>query len=295
MSSKYTVSYAQNREDIILQGFFADYKKKPGFYVDVGAGNPNIDSVTRGFYEAGWRGINLEPINHIHKALQEHRSKDINLNVGISNKPGELNFREYAADGFSTFSKDVQEQYNADTSGLTEKYQDYVVKVVTLAQVFDEQNITTIDFLKIDVEGYEYEVIESNDWNKYRPKVLCIEANHVKRDWRKILKSNRYSLAYFDGLNEYYIDADNPLSFDYVASVIDREPIVRYDVVTLFDELKIKNQILAQDVARQKILLEDFKYHLELAKSKNEELERISGFAKMKLRKGLSKARKKDN
>ena len=66
---KHFISYAQNREDVILNGFFEGRDK--GFYVDVGAGNPVDDSVTKLFYDKGWHGINIEPIPHIYKELEK--------------------------------------------------------------------------------------------------------------------------------------------------------------------------------------------------------------------------------
>lgn len=293
MSVRLTVSFAQNREDVILAGFFKDYETKAGFYVDVGAGSPLTDSVTRLFYEAGWSGINLEPINHIYQALNKHRKRDTNLNIGISNQPGKLQFREYAADGFSTFSKDIQKQYQTETSSLTEKYNDYEVEVMTLEQVFKANKTQVIDFLKIDVEGYEFEVIEGNDWSKYRPRVLCIEANHVKHDWHDILKNNKYKLEHFDGLNEYYVDTHKAITFNYVTALIDKEPIVRYDLALEFSELEKHNIILKKDVARQNTLLADFKYALEQAQAQVKSLEDANLSMNKKVCKSVVKIKKR--
>src|ERR1700742_2763080 len=97
-----TVTYAQNREDILLDAFFRDIEQ--GFYVDVGASHPVVSSVTKLFYEKGWRGINIEPSHKYYKLLEEDRPEDINLNVGISDKKGTLTLREYQGYGLSTFS-----------------------------------------------------------------------------------------------------------------------------------------------------------------------------------------------
>lgn len=102
LSQKYQISYAQNREDIILSGFF-DINKK-GFYVDIGAFHPEEDSVTKIFYDKGWQGINIEPNPRLYRLFEKSRKEDINLNIGISDKEGELLFREYPdAEGYLLF------------------------------------------------------------------------------------------------------------------------------------------------------------------------------------------------
>src|SRR6185312_9435381 len=80
------------------------------------------------------------------------------------------------------------------------------VAVMPLAQVLADNQVASIQFMKIDVEGLEYEVLDSNDWSTYRPEVICIEANHVKKDWRPILRKAQYTLVFHDGLNDYYLD-----------------------------------------------------------------------------------------
>lgn len=237
----FLISHAQNREDIILSGFF--HHTKTGFYVDVGANDPAIDSVTKNFYEKGWRGINIEPISRLYKKLEEERPRDINLNIGISDKRGHLVFREYKAfHGLSTFVEDIKEDYDKLIE-RDKKYKDYVerkVEIKTLKQVFDEQEVKEIDFLKVDVEGYESEVINGNDWGKYRPKVICIEANHIVKDWRPFLTEKGYELVFFDGINNYYIDSKAGKSlkeFSYPETMLPT-PIIDYRVVGIIEYYK---------------------------------------------------------
>ena len=100
------ITYSQNREDLLLSGFFD--LTKHGFYVDVGANHPIHDSVTKYFYDRGWRGINIEPNPNIYALLVEDRPRDINLQIGVSNVKGSLKLREYpAGDGLSTFSEAI--------------------------------------------------------------------------------------------------------------------------------------------------------------------------------------------
>ena len=196
---KAITTYAQYNEDLILQALLDGVDR--GFYIDVGANYPVIDSVTKTFYDKGWNGINIEPVKSLYQELVNQRKRDINIQCGAGNKKGKLSLREYVdIPGHSTFSKEQRANH-----GDSLKYKDYEVETKPLKDILRENNVEHINFLKIDVEGYEYEVIEGNDWKMYRPEILCIEANHLDKDWRPILKSNSYTLFISDGLNEYYI------------------------------------------------------------------------------------------
>lgn len=231
-----TISYAQNREDLILRGFFPnDYK---GFYVDVGANDPNIDSVTKIFYQAAWNGINIEPIKNLYEDLVKERQMDINLNIGIASHEGRLKLREYKGNGLSTLSETMKKEHEASPSPFTTDYKDYEVPVLPLKAVLKQNNVKNIDFMKVDVEGYEYDVLASNDWTLFRPSVLCVEANHIEKDWRPMLKRAGYKHVFFDGLNEYYVDAKSKVTreFSYVDAVVNRQPIVSHHLVSILDK-----------------------------------------------------------
>jgi FkbM family methyltransferase len=225
------VYYSQNREDLVLAAFFPDVQK--GFYVDVGGYDPDYDSVTKLFYLQGWRGINIEPQPSGYQKFQDERKRDINLNIGISNTNGELKLRTYTSGGLSTFSENVKRQYEATPDNDTREFKEITVPVRLLKEVFAENEVEHINFMKIDVEGYEYEVLESNDWDKYRPEVLCIEANHIEHDWRPLLQAANYELVFNDNLNDYYVDkaTDRKAKFDFVKDVInDRGGGIRADI-----------------------------------------------------------------
>ncbi len=242
MGQDHIITYAQNREDIILRGFFSP--DEVGFYVDVGAEHPTKLSVTKIFYDQGWHGINIEPIKQGYELFTKDRARDINVNLGISNRSGALQFRQYEGSGYSTFSEDMKIEHTKDAEHLVKNYKDYVVNVTTLKNLFKEYDVNSIQFMKVDVEGLEYEVLSGNDWSKYRPEVICVEANHIMKDWRKLLIDQGYKKVFFDGLNEYYVDTsvDNPRSFDYVESVIYKEPIVHFE---LLDDFKKRDEAVS--------------------------------------------------
>jgi FkbM family methyltransferase len=232
---KYKISYAQNREDIILSAFFNEDEK--GFYVDVGANDPDIDSVTKLFYLKGWSGINIEPIKRLYAKLEQERPRDINLNVGVGEKKSSLLFREYVgAEGLSTFSDAMKEEYKGLSEGQ-KPYTEYQVDILPLKRIFENAKVKNIQFMKVDVEGFEYEVLKGNDWKLYRPEVICIESAHIKKDWHELLKKEGYEQAFNDGLNDYFIDNHKPqrlAKFSYIKTMLP-EPVVP---VALHDDIK---------------------------------------------------------
>ena len=215
----YQISYSENHEDIILAGFFN--KNIQGFYVDVGANHPEDKSITKLFYDMGWHGINIEPIPRLYELFEKQRSRDINLNIGVSDQSGILTFRDYINnDKISSFI--INKNYN------NQKYKNYSVQVKPLKQIFIENNVRKINFLNIDVEGYEYEVLSGNNWSIYRPQVICIDSTDIIKNWKSILLNNSYILFFFDGLNEYYVDKNEKSlseNFSYVKAIIEKQPI----------------------------------------------------------------------
>lgn len=271
----YLISYAQNREDIILKGFFENQKN--GFYVDIGAYHPTIASVTKFFYDSGWTGINIEPNPTQFKTFKQLRKRDINIQVGVSDKKGELIFREYP-NGMSTFSEEVIDIVE-EKKGSRPNHKDYKVQVTTLEDIFNEYNIKNINFLKIDVEGFEYEVIEGNDWEKYRPEVLCIEADHIVKDWRPLLRKAHYDFIFFDGLNEYYVAKEHSeisKRFSYINTMLLGKAILPAHFKHIVDQ---NENLLGVVESLQKSIVElnfvNESLNLEIIKSK-----RVSASAK---------------
>lgn len=168
-------SYSQDGEDMVLKAFFETRDNYQGFYVDIGAHHPFRFSNTAYFYEKGWSGINIEPTPDLIAHFQKHRPRDINLNVGISNTPSQLTFYIFDEPALNSF--DEQLSNFRDTTTQYNIVERIAIQTHRLSDIFDEYlpKDKQIDFLTIDVEGLDFEVLKSNDWNKYIPTFILVE------------------------------------------------------------------------------------------------------------------------
>ncbi|MBD2392882.1 FkbM family methyltransferase [Cyanobacterium aponinum FACHB-4101] len=244
MENKF-ISYAQNFEDVLLNRIFRE--QNTGFYVDIGANHPVYDSVTKAFYERGWRGINIEPVPQYYNLLKCDRTEDINLNIGISDEEGELTFCDLVDTGLSTFDQEMAEKLSKEDGFSMEKY---TVKVKKLADICHQYIHQPIDFLKVDVEGWEEKVIYSGNWQNFRPKVIIIEATIPNSPQRKntnisnFLHQYNYHHIYFDGLNDFYIAEE----FKHWENLF-RTPVNVFDQFITYPELEKQKSIAQLQIA----------------------------------------------
>ena len=204
----YFVSYAQNREDVMLRRALAGVVN--GFYVDIGAQDPDKLSVTKTFYEAGWRGINVEPVSHWYKKLVHARPEDVNIcaMVGTSDRP--VQFFEIEGTGLSTADKEQAEIHRNEGYPVNQT----TVTPIRLDAVLATHNVGVIHFLKIDVEGSEDDVLRSIDLQTWRPWILVIEATIPLSSelangvWQQYVEAASYEFVYFDGLNKYFVSKE---------------------------------------------------------------------------------------
>lgn len=166
-------SYSQEGEDIILMRIFNG--QPSGFYVDVGAHHPMRFSNTYNLYKLGWKGINIEPNPDSFNLFMKYRPKDINLNCGIARQKNSLEYYMFDEPALNTFDREVSKDYVLNTS--YKQIKTIIIDVIPLADLLN--NYITgkkkIDFLTIDVEGFDLEVLKSNDWQKYRPNWVLVE------------------------------------------------------------------------------------------------------------------------
>lgn len=205
------VSYAQNFEDVILWRVLKHIEK--GFYIDVGANDPNIDSVTKAFYDRGWRGINIEPVGQWFEKLKDERIRDINLQLAAGFCAGELKIFEIPNTGLSTIDPEFAEKHRREHGfEVVEK----IVPVKPLVEICNEYHVAPIHFLKVDVEGAESQVLSGMDFSVIRPWIVVIEStlpnSQVEdyKNWESLLTGSGYECVYFDGLNRFYVAEEHP-------------------------------------------------------------------------------------
>jgi len=205
------LSYSQNLEDYHLSLAFAG--QTTGTYIDVGAGHPVADNVTFWFYERGWQGIVVEPQPDLAGLYQRLRPRDTVVTGLVGRQSGEIDF--HAVDrlhGLSTTSQDITKVVQA----FGVNYQTVRMPVTTLAKLCEGHGLGSIDFLKIDVEGAEGDVLFGGDWKRFRPKVIVAEAvtpissEPSWQDWEPFLIAQGYRFVLFDTLNRFYVAQECP-------------------------------------------------------------------------------------
>ncbi|UEM22292.1 FkbM family methyltransferase [Skermanella mucosa] len=199
------ISFAQNLEDVVLYRALRDVVQ--GFYVDVGANSPDEQSVTRAFYERGWRGINIEPAQGFDKQLAAARPHDINLAVAAGDSVGTITFYDIPGSELSTADADLARTHQC--SGLP--WVERQVPVDTLDNILAAHGVSVVHFLKIDVEGMEAAVLRGLSLKSVRPWIILVEATVARTQipnhegWEPLLTDRGYRFVYFDGLNRFYV------------------------------------------------------------------------------------------
>ena len=204
------ISYAQNREDVMVYRALKALGK--GTYIDVGAGDPVNDSVTKYFYDQGWSGINIEPHPVRFQALKEQRTRDINLQSVLSDCVKECEFYHFEHTDFSTYNSGVAATHESNKH----QFVTHKVETTTLDIIF-EQHIGDRDvhLLKIDVEGSEKQVLQGINLLTHRPWILIVESTVPNtqienfQEWEALILQSGYEFVYKDGLNRFYLSNDH--------------------------------------------------------------------------------------
>ncbi|MBD3843218.1 MAG: FkbM family methyltransferase [Campylobacterales bacterium] len=200
-------SYSQEGEDMILRRIFE--RQSTGFYVDVGAHHPKRFSNTYYFYRKGWNGINIDAMPGSMIPFESMRSRDINIEKPISSKKQVLTYYAFNEPALNGFSKEISEARDGLNNYKIEFTKD--IETSTLEEVLDEKlpSNQVIDFLSIDVEGLDFDVIKSMNIKKYRPRVILVE----------VLGSSLSDLQK-DSIYKFLIDEDYALYAKAVNTVI---------------------------------------------------------------------------
>lgn len=204
------ISYACNFEDVMLWRALKNVNN--GFYIDIGAQDPVIDSVSLAFYERGWRGIHIEPVPRYADSLRQARPDEIVLQAAIGASDSVINFFEIPETGLSTGNAEIAEKHKGTGFNIKE----IQVPCVKLASVLNRYSDREIQWLKIDVEGMEKCVIESWGASASRPWILVVEAvlplENIPcyEEWEPAVRALGYNFVYFDGVNRFYVSKDHP-------------------------------------------------------------------------------------
>ena len=178
----YTISYSQTGEDIIIDFLLGAKKIKDFTYLDIGANDPVKINNTYKFYEAGYRGVCIEPDPTVYAKLSKKRPKDTCLNIGLAGKAaGNAEFFIMNQAGLNTFSKE-------EATALEKNNQGKIMKVIqvplrTVEEVIDEHfGGKAPVFVNIDVEGLDEEILQNFPFHKYRPAIFCVETVNYTDD-----------------------------------------------------------------------------------------------------------------
>jgi FkbM family methyltransferase len=190
--------FGQSAEDAWFLGWLRDANipwAESGFYIDIGANHPVFLSATYLLYKSGWRGLTIEPIPSLSSLHKRLRSRDTRLNVGVGVRNGTQSFWETAPDYFSSFSdKAVAE---AEANGWCRILRERQVQVMTPSEILQHvHHGVRVNYLSIDTEGLDSEILASWPWDQCRPDMVACEASAVDAsDAQKILATQGYAMV----------------------------------------------------------------------------------------------------
>jgi FkbM family methyltransferase len=175
VGQNFHMSYSQCGEDLIIQYVFRLRGIGMPTYIDIGANDPYYLSNTALFYKRGCRGINIEANPYLIQNFKKYRPEDVNLNIGISPFESELEFYIMNDPTLSTFSK--EECDNFIVAGGYKLSETKIIKTNTLQDIVNKYcNGIYPDLMSIDIEGLDFDVLKSLEYNSNSPKIICVEA-----------------------------------------------------------------------------------------------------------------------
>lgn len=172
MGSYYQKSYSQCGEDLIVNYIFNTLKVAQPTYLDIGAHHPYFLSNTYLFYRQGCSGVSIEPDPSLYRKIKRARGRDVNLNAGMASERGNLKLFVFSSRTLNTFSENEAKKYEREGHEVIASYE---IEVVTFDDVMNKYFDEVPDFVSLDVEGMDIEILQSIDFSKYQPTVFCIE------------------------------------------------------------------------------------------------------------------------
>jgi FkbM family methyltransferase len=195
------IAHGRNWEDVRLRRIFAT--QPSGFYIDVGAAHPVARSFSFSLYQQGWRGVNVEPLPKFFALLQSERPEDVNIQavLGTSDTRNARFFEVADQRGSSTMRTDIAQELREHGVSVIE----HEVPLLSLCDVCERHAPQVIDVLRVDVEGAQADVLSGGDWERFRPRLVVVEASEPE-SWEPLLLENGYRHAAFDGVNHWYVE-----------------------------------------------------------------------------------------
>jgi FkbM family methyltransferase len=169
-----TLSFAQEGEDLVLKRLFD--VRKTGFYVEVGCHHPFRFSNTYLFYRRGWRGICIDPLPGTVRRFNRWRPRDIAVELGVTFQPSTLTYFMFNEPAVNTFDPNIAGKMEAQ--GIYKIVERRKIQTEPLSRIIERylpSSVERIDFLSVDVEGLDVEVLRSNDWQRFSPEVVIAE------------------------------------------------------------------------------------------------------------------------
>lgn len=167
-------SYSQEGEDFILRKIFGD--KKNGFFIDIGAHHPRRFSNTFMLYQQGWRGINIDAMPGSMDDFNRDRNRDINLEIPVLKDRAVLKYYQFNEPALNSFSSEISASRNGNNGySITNIVDLEGFPLHYILEKYFPEGVSEIDFMSVDVEGLDLDVLESNDWQRFRPNIILVE------------------------------------------------------------------------------------------------------------------------
>lgn len=261
MNDNRFVSYGQNREDVVLWRALQGIDN--GSYVDVGANDPRVTSLSRAFYDRGWSGITVEPVPTYAAAHREQRPRDVQVQAAVTDADLDaITLHVIGETGLSTLVDAVSDRHQA--AGWA--HEDITVPARRLDDILTGAGWTPgheIHFVSVDVEGAEPGVIRSFDLAAWRPWILVIEAtapnsaHQMHSEWEELVLAAGYTFCLFDGLSRYYASPDHPELVPLLSY-----PACPLDQYVTDEELRLRGRLdeAERNLAATHLLLDDSRH-----------------------------------
>lgn len=207
LKNSYLKSFSQCGEDLIINFIFTNmFKQESINYLDIGAHHSSFLSNTKFFYDKGNNGVLIEPDPKLFSEIAQNRKKDVCLNYGISvTKDENADFYIMTVPALNTFSKEDAYEIEENDKGI--KIQNIIkIPLENINSILEQYFSHGLDFLSLDVEGLDFEILKSIDFDKYRPKTICTETINYNVDRKK--QEKQKEIMRFLNTKNYFVYAD---------------------------------------------------------------------------------------